>query len=406
MGNPIGPDQPKGVLLKTTWARRRYYVDEGYIKPIPGLKTEWYNPFASYYGLDSPYKGRSFYLELVELNENDPRAVEEFASKWGLLGLVFENLIQAHYVRTPEGYALPKHRLDCVIPGFDEVWQGKGSAVVVPLSTPYVPEDVIWDAMVTRGWVKRETDGGLRVLVDGTFSELEQRLTREHEQAEFAGFQLHIQDGGEALVRDRLGTPCVKSLIEYLQDYFPEPLPKPQSFGPGLKLQWLRDGDPVFPALDSDFIWDHLCEPLDDFALEVRRFRDVYTACAKRPDLSRDQVRWISAVFDQHLESVHPTLTLSDDHETQPDGFTYSGEWSYPSLLAVAYMMLYLDFTGNRRLHFCANDRCRKPFVTDRTDRIYCSARCLNATKHRKYRSGNPEVNSRKGGMTNGTQTR
>lgn len=63
---------------KSQWVKRRYYVEDGYLKPIPGSKADPYDPFTT----DPPP-----YLELAALDLEDERAVEGFVSRFGLLGL-------------------------------------------------------------------------------------------------------------------------------------------------------------------------------------------------------------------------------------------------------------------------------------------------------------------------------
>jgi hypothetical protein len=71
------------LAMQSGWKKRRYYAEDGYLKPVPGSRVEDYDPFIA-----SPLP----YLELAALDTADERAVEAFASRFGLLGLFQERL--------------------------------------------------------------------------------------------------------------------------------------------------------------------------------------------------------------------------------------------------------------------------------------------------------------------------
>jgi len=48
--------------------------------------------------------------------------------------------------------------------------------------------------------------------------------------------------------------------------------------------------------------------------------------------------------------------------------------------------MLWFDLTNGREVRVCKNEKCRKEFLPDRVDQIYCDPRCgQNVAKRRYY---------------------
>ena len=89
--------------IRSRWVRRRYYVENGYIRPVVGSKVEYYDPFEeAYFDANTPREGTSLYLELIALDLEDIPAIERFTSRWGLLGLCQHRLLQHRRVMTDE----------------------------------------------------------------------------------------------------------------------------------------------------------------------------------------------------------------------------------------------------------------------------------------------------------------
>src|SRR5437588_12575417 len=72
------------------WMRRRYFVQGDYIRHVLESDLERIDPFED-------QDGHALHLDLVRLAESDARAVEEFASRWGLLGLFYHPILQVRY---------------------------------------------------------------------------------------------------------------------------------------------------------------------------------------------------------------------------------------------------------------------------------------------------------------------
>jgi len=76
------------------WVKRRYYIEDGYIKPIAGSRLEEYDPFTYHKSHIKPSDDKRqtkgiLYLEFANLDLNDDKQIESFVNKYGLLGLYF-----------------------------------------------------------------------------------------------------------------------------------------------------------------------------------------------------------------------------------------------------------------------------------------------------------------------------
>lgn len=322
---------PPGVWLRTTWVRRRYYVEDGYIKPIPGSREEKYNPFDAYYGAERAEEGRSLYLELVELDEKDPRAIEEFCSRWGILGLFWQDQGVAEIVRTPFG---------------GEHW---------------LPLDARKDTVA-------ETLGRIRAALEfrANFADKFDRTDLDPEDIKILGKQAAGVDWANTIK-------------------WPE----------GLGWIW-SDG---WASSDQDegirmASFDTLCESVEQFGRAVAWFRSTYVLASRyTARLSHpEEIAKLESNLALYVNTVRPNPVFHGDLQHG----RWAWEWHFPSLLAAAYMMLFLDLIGGRNLRFCADEACRKPFVADRSDKLYCSPKCLNRAKQREWRRKDPEGYNRK----------
>ncbi|MGV3723554.1 MAG: hypothetical protein ACO1SX_21875 [Actinomycetota bacterium] len=75
--------------LQTQWSRRPYFVEGGYLRPVPGEPAEAFDPFEFGYG--------RYLTALGKLNLDSEESIKAFAMQWGLLGLFQHRLIQARH---------------------------------------------------------------------------------------------------------------------------------------------------------------------------------------------------------------------------------------------------------------------------------------------------------------------
>jgi len=84
------------LSLKMQWKRARYYIEDGFIKEIPGSKVERYDPF-DFYFRDTGKRSETgiLYLEFISLNENNEDEIEGFVNRYGILGLERRQLLNS-----------------------------------------------------------------------------------------------------------------------------------------------------------------------------------------------------------------------------------------------------------------------------------------------------------------------
>jgi len=84
------------LSLKMQWKRTRYYIEDGFIKEVPGSKVERYDPF-DFYFRDTGKRSETgiLYLEFISLNENNEDEIEGFVNRYGILGLERRQLLNS-----------------------------------------------------------------------------------------------------------------------------------------------------------------------------------------------------------------------------------------------------------------------------------------------------------------------
>lgn len=335
--SPRGQDR-----LKTEWVRRNYYVEGTYIRPKADSPVERYDPFAAYYstGSRSP---QSMFLELATLDLEDSRAIEAFTSAWGLLGLFFDRILQ--YELQSQG---PHEE------GTGEERSAVGMSIAV--TAPNIAFENLPDA-----FIQNQSQSGLSVV---------------------------------AIVRDPNGGRYRQiPAADYCRSYMPELYRHAGSQSHDTVSQLL----PL--VLSTEQRWDYMCEPLDEFRKAVSEFQTTYRICSEWSTGSRPRyLIWqIDRQFQRHFQQVHPypfhpqneaiETTLLDEAGDQTTDEPWRIAWAFPTLLSAAYMMLFLEFTGNSRLSYCANNTCSRPMVAQHPSRIYCSDSCQNVVKQRAFRN-------------------
>jgi hypothetical protein len=332
---------------RSWWVRRRYVIAGNFIRPVRGATVEDYDPYAE------DASQRPAYLELAGLDTTDERAVEEFVSRWGLLGLFFHPLLQIQLASSRSGDADRAYtvrdllRSDCSDPVTELLEQDpavKGTAT-------------LWDS-----------------------------------------------GRGEYSVRD---------LERYCHDYFPD-LRTERGDAAGEPGDYGNLRRHPFVILASGQLWDYLSEPLDAFRAAAADFQAFFADCVRWSEGSggsedaRTARRLVELQgrVESHLRHVYPVFGYEveageigaasevpgPDHDSEgwwerpvPPG-RLTLEWVYPSLLSGAYGVLLRDLMSGRHLRYCANETCGRPMVADNPTRIYCSERCLNTTRHRAFR--------------------
>jgi hypothetical protein len=330
-----------GREVKTSgarWIRRSYAVDRDCLRPRLESPWEEYDPLAEAEAPE-PARRRGVHLALANLDPRDDRAVQQFASRWGLLGLAYHRLLLVRF-EDPDAPPDWRHSLQLVSPG-------------LPFER-FAPElfDALFGHRAVRGFAARWDQN----------SSIEELPATTH-------FSAYLPD-----LPGRPGTVTVTSERERLRA--------------------------LFAVLLSDRLWDHLSEPLAEVRQAVERFQELYhylvdwssgaSPTYLHQRIERDfavELRQVQQVPVYQPESPRGPESRSTDpaERPSPPGRWVSG-WSYPSLLSVAYTLLYRELVSGRYARFCANETCRRAFFGNRPDNIYCTERCRRAQKQRAYR--------------------
>lgn len=328
------PDRSSVSASPMRWVTRPYRIQDGYLTPVAGTVPNQYRPLAE--GVESaPEGGRKFLHEaLGSLDWTDMEELEAFASQWGLLGLFYHDLLQ---IRFETGSKTG---------GWRRAW-----VTVIP-------------DMAFSYWLPEQIPVMQRYRLRGSV------IVREGRE--------YVEEG----------------LVSYASRYFPGLLPDGEVKAASSDRTGVKR---LVPILSTPDVWDHLCEPVAAFQDAAEEFRSVYELCARWADGERGEERALQRAFWTHLRHVQPlALPPTDDPPEQEcldaSGHRWKAGWSSPSLLAAAYMRLFLDLTAGRMPRVCANDRCNEVFIATRPDRLFHSERCMKNAKQRKYRQRKPEV--------------
>jgi hypothetical protein len=95
-------------ILQGRWYRKKYYIDDGFIKPVPGARVEPYNIFDFY--LPGNRQRDSIHQIFASVDLNDDKAITGFYTRFGPLGLYNREIIKIvafppnlrHIYRMPE----------------------------------------------------------------------------------------------------------------------------------------------------------------------------------------------------------------------------------------------------------------------------------------------------------------
>ena len=78
--------------LKIRWYKQKYYLDQGFLKPIIGGRRDEYNPFDLYKQGNRAFD--SLHFKFADLNLKDDTAIESFYSRYGPLGFFNREILK------------------------------------------------------------------------------------------------------------------------------------------------------------------------------------------------------------------------------------------------------------------------------------------------------------------------
>jgi hypothetical protein len=312
------------------WVRRPYQVREGWLAPVHGAIPEQYDLPQEHAGTEAGDGGRPLALHLADLphlcsqQQIPTRALEEFTSRWGLLGL-FQHQVEVIIIRSSAPEDVEPH--------------GAGMSCVL------TAEDLFL-ALADKGCVPDRRIGWSRVSFRPGFVRL-----------------------------------SADTLPKLLRLYF-----RGLIDSHGRLAEIGAESDEELRLLSWDYLAESTAEFLH-YATEFRTaFEDAVVEAGGSGDGS-ESAR-LERTFAENLGGVrphpHPVRNQDDGGARRFTG--WKSGWRYPSLLSAAYGQLLSALERGLRPGFCSNPTCGKAFLGKRSDQVYCSPRCLNTVKHRSLR--------------------
>lgn len=350
---------------------------EGVLRLDPEApRPEAYDPWESYGLHDEPLPERAPhevpYHRLGQLDLANSAEVVAFTRRWGLLGVMQHNLVEARYVPSPRGWTRPWS--DPNYPGIPEITEAPGFRARGGDDDPRFDE-------VERG------DRSFLTLQFGavgwlTFDEAatpqlhEQELERLNPD-DTVGFD-HALDGlcdavATVLVRQETGDIARLSLEHYFSRYLPNaPLDHPPC----------QPGERHYPSIHGPDFWPYLCEPLQEFVEAAELFQIAFNLALDAPN--EPARRRLASEVHRGLASTRPVLAPRETGK-------WELRWFCPSLLAACYLMLLTDLTEDRQLRRCAARDCRQAFRARvgrgrSRQRLFCSKPCKNREMQARLR--------------------
>lgn len=336
---PIG--MPERTRIRTTWRRREYRIEGGYVRPVEGSVTEDYSPY------ERRRETLALHEDLARLDPADLRAVRQFASFWGLLGLVSHRLVEAHYLQQVG----PWEETDEIM------LQGQGAE-----NAPFTE---VWDRPsreVRTGWWPNMF-GAPSEHAEGSANA---RFAEKRERERLS--LLADLPPGKVTGRTFPGCHYVYPLDEYWRTYFPT--------GP-------------LVSLSSTRAWDYMAEPLSLWEQEVRRYQDTLkrSTALFRGELTEDEAKQLADDFRTEVEGAFVTVEASGNPPALLAGV------SVPSLLAAAYLSALHAIKGGARYGECQSETCGEPFMYRAREKKYCSDDCgKRQYQRRRYRRDKAEA--------------
>lgn len=351
--------KPLYPFLGKWWRHEKYEVADGYVRPLVGARVEAYDPFEAYYlAWESGGAQGPPHIEFARLDPRDEKAIVSWCDKHGLLGLLLFPCVPA-ISRYPNSevpsltYAPFFREVPLVEP--EQPPHAKGT-VVGPLRP--VGNDLYW-AIATDGRERlREAHVSSAELAKELLSERERWLACAYHERTAPYF------------------PWLSGWTTRLA-YLPEKR----------RAEVLaEEADLRYPEPFTPEFWAHYQEPLDRFRRAVEAFRGEMEFWRRLQEEESgggggEAERWFKPWagprmwpdFFTGLRGCVPGLTFEEGKVRE--------RWWYVSLLSALYGMMRLDLLGGKVVRYCGHKLCRRPFLTDRRDKHYCSAECRDAAE-------------------------
>ena len=367
--------EPYEISIGKWWRFTEYELRGGYIRPTSQAKLKSYDPWKEFYGTRSTGKQPVFpYETLIELlkkvrpvfGKDGSLSVapedETFLLQWccqhGLLGILPQQTLMVNLAPTWE-YPLLGPR-----------------GPLFPSQHYYIRTNTGWKAsyhQVTR-----------RQLIQSDPHQKGKVVPEKYRLSP-------LQRPGVLIQEIRTNKLKSSSFEEAWVQFFPDV--------PRNEAEFYH-----YPLPLSDGFWRLYAEPIGTFLNMATVLKDAVTdlSCA-RPlaEASEKELVYLRSGRD----SLHALLGPASPALLPKQDGGFDHRWASTSLLASLAMMVFQDLTEQRRILAC--NTCKKIFVTEAWQRLYCSDRCRRTAQKRRYREKKKDSEKGlEGGMKSSKKTR
>lgn len=365
-----------GVPVKGTWWRfSAYVIQDGYIRPAPHAELQKFDPWEAYWenhgikgAREFPFQSlsalvaRASYSETVSrvraydgparrpLNEAECRAITDWCSKFGLLGLLFE---QVMFAKLPVRWSSD----DYVRNEQHGVLLGEGYMARQPTFSPILHMRGSWANVEIVDYVSREQAAG-QLVTGRAFNDKPAPL----EIARRYPPVLIARRGpatGQVLGEQR---PFGSVWPRYFPDVpageeesFPYPVPQDGEW----EKFWAQYAEPVEEFLNFAY-W--LWETLRSLAL-VRERKQEKRSAKYWESTGEGELAFLNAL----ASSAQPNVTLREDGSFHQD-------WAALSLASNIGLMIMHSLSNGARVRYCAG--CQSIYVNNAYQSRWCGDNC------------------------------
>lgn len=358
------------ILAGSRWWRASAYEVVGgtHIAPAKGSEILEFDP------LELNRKREPPYAELLRLSASDPEGLRRWAGRFGLLGILLHQTVEAMFWPRWEGAGLMQRQYTAGQPittarieSVTEIGHGtQGPIEPEELRFVLQKDYVFWKAIRAPGVRYIEPHSGVLKQAEGADG-YGQFFPRVPGVCEYTDYLWKVKyplgdspAGPDEAPFERLGE-------ELNRAEYPEPLSE----------RFLREyGEPI--RLMQTYIWAlHQTVNFWDRAGKASSIQELDSITREmQADVS------LPPSFAAGLSAVHPTVVPS---ERKWGGVTWKPGWESRSLYGSLNVRLLDDFAlRGARTRTCAH--CTRLFVTTREKKEYCSSRCRKAAQMARYR--------------------
>ncbi len=393
-------------LIGSEWWRASEYEVVGgtHIAPAEDAEIVTYDPIKDHEGTwigKRSDEDRLPYLELLEVDFQDPESILKWCQNWGLLGILPHRTLEARFwprwrnADRPVGggigvgaigqQVVSSHLPDQAI--YRQGWGLRDLEVVT-----YYREDVAEGSTLEEEDIKRAMERG-----DSTFPTLRAPSVQIRQPFDGDLAELGLAEG-YAIFFPR--HPGVVDWFAANRPHGTRIRSEPTSLldsdqADEIEAQLEREN---YPIPYSEAFRREYGEPIrlmkryTDHLARTIAFWENATEPESREEveglfrlLERPTAEFVPYPFLAALQAVRPGAALTED---ESGDVWWRRLWSSPSLYASLNVMILDDYPlGSASLRRCGSRTCKKLFATTHHSKAYCSVTCRDAEEMRRYRA-------------------